>query len=86
MVDEEIAKKGELLRDLYLIQEHWTEYQLDFAVDIYDAFKFLEPVIDRINEFIPMLEREMPKWARKRAYETRDRSGGFIIWTEKGTP
>ena len=85
MVDEEIVKKGELLRDLYLIQEHWTKYQLDFAIDMYDAFKFLKPVIDRINEFIPMLEREMPEWARKRAYETRDRAG-FIIWTEEGTP
>lgn len=86
MVDEEIVRKGELLRDLYLIREHWTEYQLNFSVDMYDTFKFLKPAIDRVNELIPMLEREMPKWAKERAYATKDRTGGFIIWTEKGTP
>jgi len=83
MADEEIVKKGELLRDSYLIRENWDEYRLDFSVDMYDVFRFLKPVIDRINELISLLEIEMPEWAKKRAYETRGRSGGFIIWEEK---
>ena len=84
MSDEEIVKKCELLRDLYLIRERWDRYHLDFSVDGYDPFKILKSTIDQINELIPMIECELPEWARKRAYETRDKREGFIIWNESG--
>ena len=85
MFDEELVKKGELLRDLYLIRDRWTKDRLDFVVNGYDAFKFLKLEIDSVNDLISMLEREVPEWVKERAYQTKDRSG-IVIWTEKGTP
>ena len=82
---EEIVDKGELLRKLYLTLELGRELRgYDVVADGISIKSSLvpqlEPLLGKIKQLIPLLEREMPEWAVKLARETFDNRTGFVIW------
>lgn len=82
---EEIVDKGGLLRKLYLTLELGKELKGYNVVADEISIKsslvpLLEPLLGKIKQLIPLLEREMPEWAVKLARETFDNRTGFVIW------
>jgi len=82
---EEIVAKGGLLRKLYLTLELGRELRgynvVTDEISIKSSlFPLLEPLLGKIKQLIPLLEREMPEWAVKLAKETFDNRTGFVIW------
>ena len=82
-VKGEIAKKGEILRILYLIERLFKEMREE-VVDGVDVKKVFSDIIEKFNEkfnqIIPLIERELPEWAKERARETFNIRSGFVIW------
>ncbi len=77
---EEIAKKGGTLRTLYLIQRLFEEMDEEVVSDGLLIKKVFSDIIEKIDRVIPLVEGELPEWAKKRARETFDLRRGFIIW------
>ena len=81
-IGEEIVAKGETLRNLYLLREIGEEIGEVFADGI-NIKKSLSPLFERAEKLIPLLERELPDWAKEIAKNTYDTRNGFVIWEEK---
>lgn len=82
VVDEELINKGEFLRSLYLMREliHSLNPITIYGFDTRNIFK---TTLDKIEDLIPSVERELPSWAVEMARKTFDTRRGFIIWEEK---
>ncbi len=79
---KEIADKGEALRSLYLILKIGDEIS-NVVVDGIDVKKSLSPLFRKAEKLIPLIERELPNWARDRARQTYDTRSGFVCWEEE---
>jgi len=82
-IEVEIVAKGELLRDLYLMREIIHSVNPYIVIDGIDTKRVFKTTLDKIEDLIPLVERELPEWAVELAKGTSDNRRGFVIWEEK---
>lgn len=78
---EEIVQKGEMLRNLYLIRQIIEEMHEVVADGVnIKGMLSADDFVRKIDQVIPLIERELPEWAKERARQTFSRTDGFVIW------